>query len=399
MTLPDSNISIMDVRNVLGYPSTDLGTLCSCPNINPWSKKKPVWLSPEALKYVLNGGRLKDYPEWWKGATGNFGFTFPLNNDYKSIVNGANWEYSPPTGGSTQPYILGSFAEYNHDAPPFLATTVKKSNNEITVNRTIQSRYGAGALISLGSDTTIGFDDLAESRLGNTYFSLIMFYDDNTTNPTYLSADTTLSDGGSVVWIDLNSSPFLIDRTWTCYYALRTTQSSAAFYPIPWDDDHYYMFKLKIISESPFKITCEKFSGTYNGVYSNISDFAFSSIDPSQTKYYPTKGPLYFKLEMSTKSATEIAMSRFNLSLETISYHGTNESMTPVMYSSSFSAIDTAYINQNSTTVVYIGSQYALSSKNGSATVPTSGKKIYTLVKIKYKDEVIFSTGLNVVAN
>ncbi len=35
MTLPDSNISIMDVRNVLGYPSTDLGTLCSCPNINP----------------------------------------------------------------------------------------------------------------------------------------------------------------------------------------------------------------------------------------------------------------------------------------------------------------------------------------------------------------------------
>lgn len=399
MTLPDSNISIMDVRNVLGYPSTDLGTLCSCPNINPWSKKKPVWLSPEALKYVLNGGRLKDYPEWWKGATGNFGFTFPLYNDYKSIVNGANWEYSPPTGGSTQPYILGSFAGYNHDAPPFLATTVKKSDNEITVNRTIQSKYGAGALISLGSDTTIGFDDLANSNLGNTYFSLIMFYDGNTTNPTYLSADTNLSNGGSVVWINLNSSPFNIDRTWTCYYALRTTQSSAGFYPIPWDDDHYYMFKLKIISESPFDITCTKFSGTYNGVYSNISDFSLVSSDPSQNRYYPTKGPLYFKLEMSTKSATDISMSRFNLSIEAISYHGTNESMTPLMYNSSFSAIDTVRISQGSTTTVYVGSQYLLSSKNGSATTPTSGKQMYTLVKIKYKGEVIFSTGLSVVAN
>lgn len=399
MTLPETDISIMDVRNCLGYPSTDLGTLCSCDKINPWSKKKPVWLSTDALNYVMNGGKLKDYNEWWKGANEQFGFTFPLYNDYKSIVNGANWTYSPPTGGTSQPYILGSFAGYNHDAPPFLATTVKKSENEITVNRTVQSRYGVGALISFGTDSTIGFDDLAETKLGNTYFSLIMFYDDNTTNPTYLSADTTLSNGGSMLWIDLNSSPFLISRTWTCYYALRTTQSSAAFYPIPWDDDHYYTFKLKIVSESPFNISCTKFSGTYNGVYSNISDFAFSSVDPSQTKYYPTKGPLYFKLEMNTKSATEIAMSRFHLNLETMSYHGTNESMTPVMYDSNFDPIDTAYINQNSTTVVYIGSQYALSSKNGSATTPTAGKQIYTLVKIKYKGEVIFSTGLNVVAN
>ena len=37
-----TNISIMDVRNILGYPSTDLGTLCTCNNINPWSKWKPI---------------------------------------------------------------------------------------------------------------------------------------------------------------------------------------------------------------------------------------------------------------------------------------------------------------------------------------------------------------------
>ena len=29
MILPNNNISIMDVRNCLGYPSMDLGTLCT----------------------------------------------------------------------------------------------------------------------------------------------------------------------------------------------------------------------------------------------------------------------------------------------------------------------------------------------------------------------------------
>ena len=42
MILPNSDISIMDVRNALGYPSTDLGTLCSCNKINMWAKYKPV---------------------------------------------------------------------------------------------------------------------------------------------------------------------------------------------------------------------------------------------------------------------------------------------------------------------------------------------------------------------
>ena len=73
--------------------------------------------------------------------------------------------------------------------------------------------------------------------------------------------------------------------------------------------------------------------------------------------------------------------------------------MTPLMYNSSFSAIDTVRISQGSTTTVYVGSQYLLSSKNGSATTPTLGKQMYTLIKIKYKGEVIFSTGLSVVAN
>ena len=42
MILPSNNISILDVRQVLNEPSTDLGTLCTSNNINIFSKWKPI---------------------------------------------------------------------------------------------------------------------------------------------------------------------------------------------------------------------------------------------------------------------------------------------------------------------------------------------------------------------
>ena len=70
--------------------------------------------------------------------------------------------------------------------------------------------------------------------------------------------------------------------------------------------------------------------------------------------------------------------------------------MTPVMYDSNFNAIDDVRVEPNVPVTVYIGSAYALNTKNGSSSVPPSDKKFYTLVAIKYRNENIFSTGLNV---
>ena len=41
MALPNSNISTTLVGNTLGSGSRDVGTLCSHPNVNMWSKRKP----------------------------------------------------------------------------------------------------------------------------------------------------------------------------------------------------------------------------------------------------------------------------------------------------------------------------------------------------------------------
>lgn len=94
MTLGTTDISIMTVRNILGYPSTDLGTLCSCGEeyINIWSPYKPI---------NYNGLTLSD-------TIRNTLSGFKIVNNYL--------QYDPPIGGSTSPYRLGDFRGYKSDA-------------------------------------------------------------------------------------------------------------------------------------------------------------------------------------------------------------------------------------------------------------------------------------------
>ena len=63
MALPSSNISVAMVKAELGASSNDVGTLCTHPNVNKWSKRKPINHSSvvplteaqfAALKYGIN---------------------------------------------------------------------------------------------------------------------------------------------------------------------------------------------------------------------------------------------------------------------------------------------------------------------------------------------------------
>ena len=403
MSLPTTNLrQVYHVACTLGevvngFLETRLSKLCQSSKINPWSKNKPLLMTQEATDWVNNGGDLKDYSgNWQRGNLGTYGFNLPIGMSHDAIRAGANWDYAPPTGGTRQPFLLGFFAGYNHDAKPFLITSIKKDDNEVTVNRASQETYGFGAAIALSSDDQIGFDDFEDSRIGESYFCVIMYPDSKYTGPTVVNADATIANGGSMFRIDLTQPPFTIDRTWDCYLALRTNATSATYYPIPWDDNNYYNIKLTLTSESPFNTECKQFSGYYNRGYTDIQPYALSNIDPSMNKYYPTLGPLYFKMILTTKGNAVITASRMQMKLEANSYFGTKETMTPVMYDASFNAIDDVRVEPNTPVTIYVGSPYALNMKNGSSSVPPVNKKFYTLVSIKYRNENIFSTGLNV---
>jgi hypothetical protein len=100
MALPNSNISVSMVKSELGASTNDVGQLCIHPNVNKWSKWKPVRhssknpLTEEQLISVGCGLR---------------------RNNINEII------YDKPRGGISpydEPYRLSDFKSYNHHAIP-----------------------------------------------------------------------------------------------------------------------------------------------------------------------------------------------------------------------------------------------------------------------------------------
>lgn len=104
-----TNITTMDIRNVLGEDNNDVGLLCTSPNINKWAAFRP---------YPLD----KAYTE---GAT-KYGYTYEaatMQLVYHAVNDG---------------YRMGDFAGYNHNAvkpaPNLPATSVRYSKNDDEVS-------------------------------------------------------------------------------------------------------------------------------------------------------------------------------------------------------------------------------------------------------------------------
>ena len=125
MALPLTGITTSMVASAIGAATNDVGRLCTHPNVNKWSRWKPISLAK------ITGITESDL------SSVNFGFTpksfyvseIPSNkqNETSLFVWG---DYEKPTGGATSPYRLGDFRNYNHQAlSPFVGLELKNSNN------------------------------------------------------------------------------------------------------------------------------------------------------------------------------------------------------------------------------------------------------------------------------
>ena len=110
MALPNTNISVAMVKAELGAATNDVGQLCIHPNVNMWSKWKPVRFNSiipitqaqlEAVKY---------------------GITFDTYANIEAIRTAYQnssvvWSYDKPRGGLyNEPYRLTDFTNYEHSA-------------------------------------------------------------------------------------------------------------------------------------------------------------------------------------------------------------------------------------------------------------------------------------------
>lgn len=229
MVLPKSNISIMMVRNALNYPSTDLGTLCSCGEkyINKWSKYKPV-------PNPFTNNRPSD---WWRGSMRNCGIGylshFSIHNLISSIDSGVEQlPYDPPHGGSVAPFRLGDFAGYNSEARP----PIQGGSHEGTYYKNNPS-IGFAALLASGGSDSLTLSDIFETRLDNMYYGVALKRPDNTL--MWITSSSDVKNGGS--FIEFPTSNLNADTTYSLYQflssykkpSLSTSESAGTFVAIP----------------------------------------------------------------------------------------------------------------------------------------------------------------------
>ena len=114
MALPNSNISVAMVKAELGAATNDVGRLCIHPNINKWSRWKPVRhstvtvITAAELANVKSGLEILEFTNF----VDLLDFYRLNDNDYK-------FNYQRPRGGSNnppEPYRLGDFRNYEHAA-------------------------------------------------------------------------------------------------------------------------------------------------------------------------------------------------------------------------------------------------------------------------------------------
>ena len=115
MALPSTNVTTGMVRNTLGESTNNIGQLCTSPNVNMWSKWKPV-----------------RFPSGGQGLTENQRISQPISETSYGIFitnsdspltlreliggqDGTTHEYRRPRGGTNEPFRLGDFRGYRQD--------------------------------------------------------------------------------------------------------------------------------------------------------------------------------------------------------------------------------------------------------------------------------------------
>lgn len=107
MALSVDKLEITDIGVAVGTESRDLGVICSHPNVNKWSKRKPFRDNVDK----------HDNLYWWRRSS--------LSSDIRAgffISNTPNvvWQYAPPTGAGNSPYRMGDFRGYEPSAYPII---------------------------------------------------------------------------------------------------------------------------------------------------------------------------------------------------------------------------------------------------------------------------------------
>ena len=133
MAIQDTGIGFRSVvGTVLGTTATNEGVLCTHPNVNMWSKWKPIafpkvsWLTNADIESVGSG---------------------LIEGD--TTTGGLPIAYQKPVGGATQPFRIGDFRNYNHDALPPVSVNIISVDGQTVPPYRVRINYQASIVFKL----------------------------------------------------------------------------------------------------------------------------------------------------------------------------------------------------------------------------------------------------------
>lgn len=198
------NITPGEVKNLLGNDKMSVADVCLSPNINEWSRYKPIYKAGRTgidfhfrgvgYDATLHGLVAKSYSSW-----ANLAGSLISNGKLKAL---SDWSYDQrDLKSSITPKRLGDFDGYYHNAappfagffcPPTLGNKTAGSQQKAYLLPAIKTDIGADDLVAPGS---IGLSqinapsmaNIATTTLNNFYFGVALISPQNATVSWVLS--------------------------------------------------------------------------------------------------------------------------------------------------------------------------------------------------------------------
>lgn len=356
MELGAEKISTTLVGRTLGTSARDVGTLCTHPAINPWSRRKP-YIGTFGIKDIEN-------PDAIWGANHSFTFDSPDHNWLPSLEN-CNWHYNGPVGGVNSPFRLGDFRKYDHAATPVIGTQYPPN-----YTKKIPSDDTYGMKLELGLHTTVrqggGLKMSDFTSIGNStmdmidlHFGVYCFNGDKNKHAIFKCPQTVGDEGYEVIiptaWIVANgpakaimclcTSSFKIDESYGSPY-------EGVAFPLP---NGYPITKI-VNSESTITIdtmeplsdiatlTVVGISSSLNGTYSPIGSY-YGEYDEIEFFEINNNADVFFKCQLviaNPNGITEVTVNAADF-VVTMNDGGSN---TYTLSGSNGDVYDTEKINQ-----------------------------------------------------
>ena len=380
MALGTTGISTTLVANTIGVGSNDIGTLCTSNRINVWSKWKPVSYRTMGS---LTLDQLKEI---------NYGLTTTPVTNPDDLTE---WLCIHPSGGSSSPYRLGDFRNYNHAATsPFFAVLNFDVNKLDTDTCRIDFMFNVG-----GSDTSLGLSDFIGTTIGSLYVAVIL---NNGTTNYIKTSDVNINNGAAYIEFPIKTGYFadfigeLSAKVVLCTlpFTSLTLLSSVT-------GNTYYPFLVGSISEATCVINVRdsialsmyatKISRSPTILSTSIETYITTPDNPDAFYFGTNYGELYLTISATNNSSNDVSIGN-HFALEAMpSIVGTFSSgiINCKLYDSAGTAINSLIVPANSSTTFKIGAPNILFMNNGLASTPTGTVQIQSFILPYYNGDSV----------